>query len=245
LIELLMVILVIGVLAGLLLSALSLAKRKVREAQCVSNLHQLGTGLHAILSESHSYPLYAANTNANPEEDRVWVARLEREGLGISRPATNYYQRGIWRCPSAQGIIPFGDPNATFYSYNGWGLWRGYYTLTQPLGLGGHSIPDSGGSATRAEQLPFMTPTRESEVVNPTDMMAISDGFKGSDLLVRRTLAYLSGPGNTLARHRGKANVVFCDGHVESPTLKFIFEDTSDAALVRWNRDHLPHRDRL
>jgi prepilin-type processing-associated H-X9-DG protein len=31
----------------------------------------------------------------------------------------------------------------------------------------------------------------------------------------------------------GKANVVFCDGHVESPTLKFLFEDTSDAALAR------------
>jgi hypothetical protein len=28
--------------------------------------------------------------------------------------------------------------------------------------------------------------------------------------------------------------VVFCDGHVESPTLKFLFEDTSDAALARW-----------
>jgi prepilin-type processing-associated H-X9-DG protein len=47
------------------------------------------------------------------------------------------------------------------------------------------------------------------------------------------------------ARHQGKANVVFCDGHVESPTLQFLFEDTSDAALVRWNRDHLPHREKL
>ena len=47
------------------------------------------------------------------------------------------------------------------------------------------------------------------------------------------------------ARHQGKANVVFCDGHVESPALKFLFEDTSDAALVRWNRDHLPHREKL
>jgi prepilin-type processing-associated H-X9-DG protein len=42
-----------------------------------------------------------------------------------------------------------------------------------------------------------------------------------------------------------RANVVFCDGHVESPTLKFLFEDTSDAALARWNRDHLPHREKL
>jgi len=39
--------------------------------------------------------------------------------------------------------------------------------------------------------------------------------------------------------------VVFCDGHVESSKLTFPFEDTSGAALVRWNRDHLPHRERL
>jgi prepilin-type processing-associated H-X9-DG protein len=47
------------------------------------------------------------------------------------------------------------------------------------------------------------------------------------------------------ARHQGKANVVFCDGHVESPTLEFLFADTSAAALSRWNRDHLPHREKL
>jgi prepilin-type processing-associated H-X9-DG protein len=45
--------------------------------------------------------------------------------------------------------------------------------------------------------------------------------------------------------HQGKANVVFCDGHVESPMLPFLFADTSDAALSRWNRDHLPHREKL
>jgi hypothetical protein len=32
---------------------------------------------------------------------------------------------------------------------------------------------------------------------------------------------------------------------VESPTLPFLFTDTSDAALSRWNRDHHPHRERL
>ena len=44
---------------------------------------------------------------------------------------------------------------------------------------------------------------------------------------------------------KGKANVVFCAGHLESPTLNFLFADTSDAALARWNRDHLPHREKL
>jgi prepilin-type processing-associated H-X9-DG protein len=65
--------------------------------------------------------------------------------------------------------------------------------------------------------------------------------MKVATFIYYRRLRY----GNTLTRHQGKANVVFCDGHVESPTLQFLFEDTSDAALSRWNRDHLPHREKL
>jgi hypothetical protein len=30
----------------------------------------------------------------------------------------------------------------------------------------------------------------------------------------------------------------------KSPTLSFLFADTSDAALSRWNRDHQPHREK-
>jgi prepilin-type processing-associated H-X9-DG protein len=54
-------------------------------------------------------------------------------------------------------------------------------------------------------------------------------------------------PWATFFRHSVacKANVAFCDGHVESPTLQYLFADTSDEALVRWNRDHQPHRERL
>jgi prepilin-type processing-associated H-X9-DG protein len=43
---------------------------------------------------------------------------------------------------------------------------------------------------------------------------------------------------HTLLKFVGKANAVFCDSHVKSPTLQFLFEDTSDAALARWKRDH-------
>jgi prepilin-type processing-associated H-X9-DG protein len=50
-------------------------------------------------------------------------------------------------------------------------------------------------------------------------------------------------PCPSVANLIGKANAVFCDGHVESPTLKFLFADTSDATLVCWNRDHQPHRE--
>jgi len=90
----------------------------------------------------------------------------------------------------------------------------------------------------------------ESEVAKPSDMMALEETFYPNAIcFIRGPKGYLT---NSLekkhhasARHQGRANVVFCDGHVESPTLSFLFADTSDAALVRWNRDHLPHREKL
>ena len=97
-------------------------------------------------------------------------------------------------------------------------------------------------------------PVMASEIASPSDMMAIGDGFHGNgteiysgqDLFWRHD-SYTGFQDATApkTRHLAKANVVFCDGHVESPTLKSLFEDTTDAALVRWNRDHLPHRELL
>ena len=89
------------------------------------------------------------------------------------------------------------------------------------------------------------TAITESEVAVPSEMMAIGDSANGSVEFTRRKLEESKQDGNILTRHQGKANVVFCDGHVESPALSFLFEETSAVVLVRWNRDHLPHRDRL
>jgi len=78
-------------------------------------------------------------------------------------------------------------------------------------------------------------------------MIAIGDSFDGNPVIQRASWPDVKNQnyGNTFTRHQGEANVVFCDGHVESPTLPFLFEDTGDAALSRWNRDHQPHREKL
>jgi len=120
------------------------------------------------------------------------------------------------------------------------------------LGLGGHY---GLSHVTQTGQPPVVKPpVSASEVADPADMMAIADGFHGNgteiysgqDLLWRHdSYAGFQDATPAEARHLAKANVVFCDGHVESPTLKVLFEDTTDAALSRWNRDHLPHRELL
>jgi prepilin-type processing-associated H-X9-DG protein len=119
------------------------------------------------------------------------------------------------------------------YGYNAYGL--DVVGIPVSLGLGGHKM------GTFAQTL--APPVNESEVVAPSDMMAIGDIFNGGAVFWRETKATNSGSASS--RHQGKANVVFCDDHVESPTLKFLLADTNDAALVRWNRDHLPHREKL
>lgn len=76
-------------------------------------------------------------------------------------------------------------------------------------------------------------------------MIAIGDCYNGTIQFNRAKLADAAAYGNILTRHKGYSNILFCDSHVESVKLTTLYEDTSDAALARWNRDHLPHRDQL
>ncbi len=121
----------------------------------------------------------------------------------------------------------------TSYAYNAYGVSEG--GRTNALGLEGHYGSSSG----------IGVPIGESEVINPSDMMAIGDGFGDSAFRRLPDLWRLETLGFASSRHQNRANVLFCDGHVESLAFKFLFQVNSDAALVRWNRDHLPHRERL
>jgi prepilin-type processing-associated H-X9-DG protein len=168
---------------------------------------------------------------------------MEQDALGNPQLTTNFYYQGVWFCPSAKWSddtlrsLPTAD-GWSYYGYNIVDIFDAknrHVASTSQFGLQGRINPK-----THTYQ-----PVRESEVTVPSDMMAIGDGFEGNGILMRKPVSDFEQFGNVLARHQGKANVVFCDGHVESPTLQFLFADTSDAALARWNRDHLSHREKL
>ena len=245
--ELLVVIAIIGILAALLLTAVSQAKGRALRIQCANNVRQMGQAIQMFIGDNHSYPLIWTRHPDNTST--LWEGTLSRSELDIptrTEKPPNYPQPGIWHCPAA--YAPKGYDGYSDYGYNAYGI--STRTDTNPLGLGGHHL----WLVRSAEQNPA-PPISESEVVSPSDMMAIGDGFLGghagiqdSWYILWRTdgvVGEMGGTERSNARHQGKANVVFCDGHVESPTLKFLFEDTSDEALRRWNRDHLPHREKL
>ena len=235
LIELLVVIAIIGILAALLFPALAAAKRRAQRIQCVNNERQLGLALQTFLGDYHSYPVGWAPTNSDPPGPG-WSAQLERGGFGIRNPQARFAGSGVWRCPSAHP--PPGLGCLYSYGYNMFGsAWFGFGRLgnvvTNSLGLFGHAAANNVNVET-------ITPVGEAEVVNPADMMAIGE----SCLFVFRRCLLVDFPGRCLP-HQSTVNALFCDGHVESPKVRLLFEDATEGALVRWNRDHQPHPESL
>jgi prepilin-type processing-associated H-X9-DG protein len=49
----------------------------------------------------------------------------------------------------------------------------------------------------------------------------------------------------TEARHNGRFNILFCDGHVEKLTVKQLFDPRDNNVVKRWNRDNQPHRNTI
>lgn len=103
LIELLTVITVIGILAALLMPALSGAREKGRQVACSANLHQIGIALFAYSSDyqNHTPPAYQVINSATI----TWYTALTNGGYATTK---------IFQCPDDRR---FASPGNTPRSY--------------------------------------------------------------------------------------------------------------------------------
>jgi prepilin-type N-terminal cleavage/methylation domain-containing protein len=187
LVELLVVIAVIAILAGLLLPALSSAKYHGKNTVCKSNLRQIITAINGYVTDEQFFPAFSA-TNGHPYGD-WWVA--------IDLPLTYYDQQwlddpphsatglgGVFRCPLNPGTIvtmhfEMGSartpgsteevllPGWNSYGYNAWGTGLCW----DRLGVGGYSGP------LPAPLLPVAGRTPEAAVRSPSDLIVAGDRF--------------------------------------------------------------------
>jgi prepilin-type processing-associated H-X9-DG protein len=253
------VIAIIAILAALLLPALSVAKRKARDIQCRSNLRQHGLAVLGFLSDYNVCPViydpvvYDGNYFGT---ERRWLGALQRAfGVGTwdAGFTGNLDVRSVWSCPAGQRQqlppdypMNVGRPG-WWYSYNAVGLGQGPESPRLPLlGLAGLGVTNG---------YPSFPALKESLVASPNMMICTGDDVGGSngvfkdatgwDLGRYATTDWYGSTQRVKTRHAGKANIAFCDWHVEALTLQSLFSDTNDQALSLWNYDHQPHRELL
>lgn len=248
LIELLVVIGIIGIIASLALAGIIGAQRKTKSAVCINNLKQQGVILSDFVSEHSRYPLaftYPGQRSRFPENVSGWIGTLFLERLRTEAPKTSRDEwKGLLRCPAARRPLDF-RPNQGYphFGYNGDGLIGP--NKVGNLGLGG------AGALGESEQ----RPVRENEVLVPAAMAAIGDAVVGWGQTLQDGLSKIGRSADAVGtpesysrirkRHGGKLNLVFCDGHVESIKIQQLFVSIDTEALALWNRDHLPHAERL
>ena len=273
LVELLVVIAVIAILAGLLLSALSGAKYHGKNAVCKNNLRQLAFAINGYASNEEYFPAYSTNLG---NFNSAWWKTL---GLPITYVDLNWLDDppqslprlgGVFRCPLNPGTMvtmhfetgaarPAGTteevlyPSMTSYGYNAWGsgfVWEGF-------GLGGYST-------NLGPMMVVSARTPEALVASPSDLYAVGDHFLRSKNPAMDGVqsqmgiiapSWRSGAATDASKtppksqpafkkHRGLANRGCVDGHVEVEDMRKPFA-ANDAQLMRWNVDNQPHRDVL
>lgn len=258
LVELLAVIAIVGILAGLVLGAVGKARSKAREIVCTSNLRQLEQGMLGFVAQYREYPV-----GYNPyywsgvlqHHATSWPGALNQY-MGYRMPPSRVGDTrdgGLYLCPTAR--LPEGWPhNEGFssYGYNTFGvgsLGKDY------LGLGGTWLP----MLVDAPPPPHPKPLQEGAVVAPSSTYALgdsayrgADGLRDGSQMISRHLLIDSKPWGVTGgeerlqqRHGGRLGIALADGHVERIALSRLFSDTDDAALSAWNYDHQPHREAL
>lgn len=189
-----------------------------------------------------------------------WYVQLDSQlrGPGTHTPDALFDEKYIFRCPSDPlGKQPWPYWHHPSYGYNLFGSGNIETAAAHvELGLRGIVLNQNTGA---------LSPTSESDVKVPSNMIALADGMEGragggifpNVMFIARNQIYpLSRPGLPTAppdrlagasvrRHDGILNVLFSDGHVEAPKLEQMFLDRSDASLQRWNKDNEPHREWL
>lgn len=208
LVELLVVVAIVGVLAALLLPALSQAKASARQVKCVSNLRQLAVAAQLYWDENENlaFRYRGAATNGG---DIWWFGWLERWTVGnegqraFDPKAGALYPylggRGVELCPSFDyGFAAFKlkASGASFgYGYNRHLSTQNLARAARPAGT--ILLADA------AQVNDFQAPAA-------LDRPMLEEFFYVSTNAAEATAHF---------RHRDRANAVYLDGHVdrESP----------------------------
>ena len=241
LIELLVVIAIIAILAAMLLPALAAAKKKAQQAYCLNSLKQLGLGFVLYIGDyNDTMPSDGSHGAGWHQEDWIYwwggwnSPTLPPVGGTVSPPlfqspvvlmVRSSSTNGLFRCPA-----DLDDKGRNNVAIEGWS--PGYWYSYSVNGMGNPSgTPPTYGFASswnpaNGQWLPF----KYSRARHPGDLIMLAE--EPSDVTANEMQPvnlykiiddgrWEPGPNGITARHNGKGNVAFADGHSERVDTPF------------------------
>ncbi len=218
LIELLVVIAIIGILAALILAALSKAKDQGNRTACANNLRQLGIGFALYNQDSSDlFPAPGSRLRYGPQpEDWIWW----QFGRDVTKSSLAAHLGGfnakIFTCPSdtaalqmqRQGFLQ-GEPYRYSFSLTS-------YDLEGPGRLDGLNPGMSTIITVDRRVFPF----KASQIKNPSGkIMLVEESRQTID--DSRWVPFGLATNLISDRHGGKGSVIFADGHSHQETPLF------------------------
>ena len=228
LIELLIVIAIIAILAGMLMPALNQARQMAFATACRSNLKQYALGLASYTSESNEYLCYGYNSSSSASTFNhilypyIFNRPLKLDGYSSTKPVNVK----LYQCPAAK------------YKHV-------YYTLMSSYGYNYSGVISTSptqrilGYKSSTENNP---PTKTGKIKQPSAVFFFGDGRLNitSNLWGDNPAYPNNAPGSDPSefvpwRHQKQVNILYGDGHAASRRVSPEIRVTTNEGKLFWN----------